>query len=64
MVTTCSIVKGSFIDQDRQRGRDRGGEREQGDISAGPQLSDILAKAVLSILSPSIVAHKERRCFD
>lgn len=38
MVTTCSIVKGSFIDQDRQR------ERERGDISAGPLLSDILEK--------------------
>lgn len=35
IVTTRSIVKGSAIDQDRQ-----GGER--GDISAGPQPSDIL----------------------
>lgn len=35
-----------------------------GDISAGPQLSDILEKAVLSILSPSIVAHKDHRGLD
>lgn len=37
MVTTCSIVKGSFIDQDRQR-------EDGGGISAGPLLSDILEK--------------------
>lgn len=57
MVTTCSTVKGSFIDQDRQTGR-----RERY-FSRTPTVWHF-RKAVLSILSPSIIAHKEHRCLD
>lgn len=55
MVTTCSIVKGSFIDQDR---------KGEGRYFCRTPTVWHFRKAVLSVLSHLIVTHKEHRCLD